>query len=181
MSDAASARYDSTTISLHWATAVLVIVLWTSGQVADFLPKGPLRTNGWSLHFALGFALAAVLVWRIVWRFAGPAHPPAAGSGLLHLLARTAHYGLYLLLIAVIGLGLANAFVRGVSLFDLASLPQLGDREWRKPLTAWHELAANLLLGLALLHAAAALAHHYILNDRLLLRMMPARRVDPRA
>ena len=71
--------------------------------------------------------------------------------------------------------------MRGVSLFDLASLPQIGDKELRKPITEWHELAANLLLGLALIHSAAALAHHYILKDGVLARMAPQRRPAPKA
>jgi cytochrome b561 len=170
-------RYDPTTIVLHWATAVLVILLWTSGQLSDLPPKGPLRTDAWSSHFVLGFALAAVLIWRLVWRVSGHRSLPPADSGLLQILAQGAHYGLYLLLIATVALGLVNAFVRGVSLFDLASLPQIGDRELRKPITEWHELAANLLLGLALIHAAAALAHHYILKDGVLARMAPDRKL----
>ena len=53
------------------------------------------------------------------------------------------------------------------------SLPQIGDRAMRKPITHWHGLAANLLLGLVGLHAAAALFHHYILRDGVLGRMLP--------
>ncbi|MGA2636265.1 cytochrome b [Methylocella sp.] len=174
-------RYERAAIGLHWATAVLVIVLWTSGQLADLVPKGPLRTDAWSCHFVLGFALAAVLIWRLVWRVTGRRRLPPADSGLLQILAEAAHYGLYLLLIATVALGLVNAFVRGVSLFDLASLPQIGDRELRKPITEWHELAANLLLGLALIHSAAALVHHYILKDGVLARMAPQRRPAPKA
>jgi cytochrome b561 len=72
-------------------------------------------------------------------------------------------------------LGVVNAFVRGYNLFDLVSLPQLGDRAMRKPITHWHGLAANLLLALAGLHAAAALFHHYIIRDSVLARMVPTR------
>ena len=71
MTKATGERYDRATIGLHWATAVLVVVLWTSGQLADLVPKGPLRTDAWSSHFVLGFALAAVLIWRLVWRYTG--------------------------------------------------------------------------------------------------------------
>ena len=66
-----------------------------------------------------------------------------------------------------------NAFVRGYNLFDLVSLPQVGDRAWRRPITHWHGLAANILLGLALFHAAAALVHHYLWHDAVLKRMLP--------
>ncbi len=75
----------------------------------------------------------------------------------------------------VVGLGVVNAFVRGYNLFDIMSLPQLGDRALRRPITHWHGLAANILLGLALFHAAAALVHHYLWKDGVLGRMVPAR------
>ena len=49
--------------------------------------------------------------------------------------AKATHHGLYLLLLVVIVLGITNAFVRGYNLFDLVSLPQLGDRALRRPIT----------------------------------------------
>jgi cytochrome b561 len=116
----------------------LVVILWISGQTADWLPHGPLNVYYWSTHVVLGFALALVIV---------------------------------------IGLGITNAFVRGYNLFDLVSVPQLGDKALRKPITHWHGLAANILLGLAGLHAAAALFHHYVLRDSVLGRMVWAREV----
>jgi cytochrome b561 len=43
--------------------------------------------------------------------------------------------------------------------------------------TEWHGLAANILLGLATLHAAAALLHHYVMKDTVFSRMLPWRTV----
>jgi cytochrome b561 len=172
---AVSEKYDRTTISLHWITAGLMAVLWIIGQTADWLPDGPLNTDYWSIHVVLGFALAAVIAWRIIWRNFGGNRLPAADTGVLHVVAQATHYGLYLLLLAVVVLGIINAFVRGYNLFDLVSLPQVGDRAMRKPITHWRGFAANLLLVLAGLHAAAALFHHYIIRDSVLARMVPAR------
>jgi cytochrome b561 len=172
---AVSVKYDRTTISLHWITAGLVAVLWLIGQTADWLPDGPLNTDYWSVHVLLGFALVAVIAWRIIWRYSGGNRLPAADTGVLNVVAQTTHYGLYLLLLAVVVLGIVNAFVRGYNLFDLVSLPQIGDRAMRKPITHWHGFAANVLLVLAGLHAAAALFHHYIIRDKVLARMAPAR------
>jgi cytochrome b561 len=31
--------YDRRTVRLHWATAILVTVLWVIGQVIDLFPK----------------------------------------------------------------------------------------------------------------------------------------------
>jgi cytochrome b561 len=68
------------------------------------------------------------------------------------------------------GRALPNAFVRGYTLFESVSLPQIGDKALRKPLTDWHGLAANAILVVALFHAAAGLFHQYIRKDRLLWR-----------
>jgi cytochrome b561 len=65
--------------------------------------------------------------------------------------------------------------VRGYTLFDLFSLPQIGDKSLRRPITNLHGLAANILLFLACLHALAGLAHHYLWRDGVLRRMIPAR------
>lgn len=176
MTDATSKRYDLTTITLHWATALLVVVLWVIGQTADWLPDhGLANTTLWSTHVVLGFALAAILMWRIAWRSGAGRRLPAVDDGLLHVLAKTTHVGLYGLLVAVVALGIVNAIVRGYSLYGLVHLPQVGDRAWRRPITQWHGLAANITLALAGFHAAAALVHHYVLRDRLIARMLPRR------
>lgn len=165
--------YDRATIALHWATAMLVVALWVIGQTADWLPRGPGRSAYWSTHVVAGFALAAVLLGRLAWRAGAGRVLPLADRGALHVLAKTTHLLLYVLLLAVVGLGVLNAFVRGWSVYGLFSLPQLGDAEWRRPITHWHELAANAVLIVALFHAGAALIHHYAWRDGLLARMIP--------
>jgi cytochrome b561 len=165
--------YDRTTIALHWVTAASVAILWIIGQTADWIPDGPANTAIWSVHVVLGFALVAILAWRVAWRSSGGRRLPPADRASLQALAKLTHYLLYALLLIVVVLGVINAFVRGYNLFDLVSLPQVGDRAWRRPITHWHGLAANILLGLALFHAAAALVHHYLWHDAVLKRMLP--------
>ncbi|WP_395698259.1 cytochrome b [Methylocella sp.] len=172
--------YDPLTIALHWSVAGLVVGLWIIGQVADLFPKGPLRGGLWSTHVVLGFFLAVLVVWRLAWRVSRGRRLPPSGGRALAIAAKAVQGLMYLTLLAVILLGVVNAFVRGFNLFGVFSLPQIGDRELRKPITEWHELAANLLLALALLHAGAALFHHYALKDGVLLRMAPGlRRAAP--
>ena len=69
-------------------------------------------------------------------------------------------------------LGIVNAFVRSHAIFGL-HLPQVGDYALRGRITDWHGLVANVLLGLALFHASAALVHQYVWRDGLLDRMRP--------
>ena len=87
-----------------------------------------------------------------------------------------------LLLLALVGvnivLGLFNVAVRGDSVFDWVTVPRLGaDIDGLRDAAGdWHALGANLILAFAGLHAAAALAHHFVLHDDTLDRMRPRRR-----
>ena len=170
--------YDRPSILLHWLTAGLVFGLWLAGQTIDWFPKGDARVAARSLHIVFGALLAMVIALRIVWRLSpGAAHPPSAGAGALDAAARFAHRLLYLLLVVTVVLGVANAWVRGDRIFALFTIPAFdpGNRGLRETVEDWHGLAANVLLGLALFHAAAALLHQFVLKDDLLRRMWPRR------
>ena len=93
------------------------------------------------------------------------------------LAARFLHGVLYLLIIATIVMGVANAWMRGSNVFGLFQFAAAAnpDRVLRRSINGWHELAANTLVILALLHAGAALLHHYVLRDDVLRRMLPPR------
>lgn len=169
-------EYDSVTIALHWLTAGLVLGLWLVGTfLEDLVPKGTLRSGLWSAHFDVGFVLAALVVALLAWRRTRGRSLPVEDAGPLHRLAKITHAALYGLLFVIVGLGIANAFVRGVTLIGPLSLPPIGDPAWRRPLTHWHGLAANVLMAVALFHAAAALVHHYLWHDAVLRRMLPWR------
>ncbi|HEX6633983.1 MAG TPA: cytochrome b/b6 domain-containing protein [Usitatibacter sp.] len=173
--DLSGQHYDATTIWLHWATVVLVIFLWGIGQTADLLPKGPLRSGAWSIHVLLGFATTLVLIARIVWRAEYGATLPPADKGALQVLAKATHYALYALLVAVVVAGILNASYRGTQVFGVWSVPKFGAgvAATRRSINDWHELAANTLVALAALHAAAALVHQFVWRDRLIARMRP--------
>jgi cytochrome b561 len=168
-------RYDYATIVLHWITAVLIGVLWVIGQTVDFAPSGPLRVDYRSLHIALGVALMGVIALRVLWRLTHGRSLPGVGSEWMERVARLTHWVLYLLIATTLVLGLVNVWVRGDVIFNLFTVPAFdpGNRALRRLIGDWHALAANGILILAGLHAAAALFHHYVLRDGVLRRMLP--------
>jgi cytochrome b561 len=168
-------RHDPTTIAFHWISAVLVAVLWTIGQTVDVFPNGPLRIDYRSVHIALGVTLGLVLLARLGWRLTRGETLPPIDRGLLLVIARITHWLLYGLLIVTVGLGLANVWVRGEVIFNLFQVPPYdpGDRALMRLIGGWHALAANTVVIVAGVHAAAALFHHYILRDATLRRMLP--------
>lgn len=170
-----SPRYDRRTILLHWATALLVVVLWGSAQIIDYFPSGWPRVDARSTHITMGVLLLAVFVWRVVHRLVSGRRLPAADSQPLHALAKATHYGLYAMLAGQLALGVFYVWLRGDNLWNLGNLPALayGDKAFRHTIGNLHGLLANAILVLAGLHAAAALAHHYIWRDNVLRRMLP--------
>jgi cytochrome b561 len=95
---------------------------------------------------------------------------------------------LYLALIALPLIGLLSLWAegRGVSVFGLFGLPSpiTPDKRLAEPLENLHAIGAHLMISLAGLHAVAALAHHYLLGDDTLVRILPlalAKRVRPGA
>jgi cytochrome b561 len=166
--------YGRVALGLHWVSAVTILTLWLIGQFNGFLPRGPLRLGIWSTHVLLGFFLALVVAVRIYWRLR---HPPGETQdrGLLYAFAELVHLALYGLMATVIALGLANAFLRGFSMFGVWSLPKLpAAPDLARSVGGWHALTANALVVVALMHAAAAIFHHFALRDGVLGRMLPA-------
>ena len=175
-------RYGAVVQTMHWATVVLVVLAWLLGMFGDDLPRGTARNAGLFIHMSAGLLVLGILVLRLLWRMIDA--PPAPEATLLgpwlDRAGRFAHLVLYVLLVAVPIVGIASQFARGrpVPLFGLGLIasPWAADRAFARSVTEVHELLANTLLAVACLHAAAALAHHYLFRDRTLTRMLPGTR-----
>jgi cytochrome b561 len=65
--------------------------------------------------------------------------------------------------------------VRGDNLFNQWTIPSIapGNRALRKQVGELHELASNVILIVAGVHALIALTHHFFLRDATLRRMLP--------
>ncbi len=165
-------RYDRRTVLFHWITLGMIAANWGLAQIVDVFGR---ENAVWprSAHILIGFALILLIIARLLWRNVAGSKLPPADTGALGLAAKAAHWGLYALVIAVLGFGLAYEAMRGDDILALGHLPVLitGERALRSALRGYHELATNLLLILAGVHATAALAHRYLWKDSVLQRM----------
>lgn len=172
-------RYSAPTQIFHWLTAVFVGAAWALGVLSGELPKGPARHMGEFAHVIFGELVVLLLIPRIVWRFVTPAPPPEPTRlGMAAALIATAEqFAIYGLLLAVPAVGLVALFHGGepLPLFGLYDIPSPWpkSRELKHYSKEIHELLAHALAALAGLHAAVALARHYLLKDRTLKRMLP--------
>jgi cytochrome b561 len=170
--------YDSRTVWLHALSAGLVVLLWLAGQFLDLWPRGNPRLIVRSLHMSLGLVLGGLIAWRLVRRARGQMRPLPALPGLAGRSAAAGHGLLYLAMVLAVCAGMACVWVRGDSWFGLFRFPAFDpeNRALRHDVVELHGLLANVLLGLAVGHAAIALWHHRVLKDDVLRRMWPALR-----
>jgi cytochrome b561 len=176
-----TARYGAVSQLLHWLTAVFVVAAWLLGQFGDDLPKAAQNAGLFAL-ISLGLGVLLFLVARLGWRPFSPPPPPiepARFGGILAWAATIMTAVIYLLLLAIPILGVLVQFGRGhdLPIFGLWSIPSPwpADKAFAHTIIELHELLANILMILVVLHAAAALLHHRVLGDRTLIRMLPGR------
>ena len=174
-----NSQYDAAEITLHWATALLVITLYFLAQAWSFIHRGaPSRLEMQSIHVSLGICLAAVLMLRIAWR-AGPGRRlPPATSGITEIASEGVHYVLYLLLVTVVGLGFCFRWSQHLPLsffgWFVIPAPYPFSQSQAALIGELHYWVATTIIILAGGHASAALFHHYVLHDGVLRRMLPA-------
>jgi cytochrome b561 len=172
----AATQYDRRTIVFHWLTTVLVVTQWLGSKTFDLFGKGPLEVDAISAHITLGVLIGLLVVARIWWRLTEGVRLPEVGGGVLPLLAKAMHWGLYLLILAVVALGLTMVSLRSFSFFNLFNLPTIatGSRPFLRSVHGIHELLANVILLAAGLHAVIAIFHQYVWRDGVLARMVPS-------
>ena len=166
-------------MALHWITAILVVTLFSLAHIWDFFPhNGPEQRTLQTAHVSLSVLLAAVVIIRLLWRVASGHQIPSVLQGFEGLAARAMHYSLYILLLVMVvaGFGKRWAGHHDVEFFGLGiPSPMAADPAWRKDFSFIHHWGAWIIITFAALHAAAALYHHFMRHDDVLLRMLPER------
>jgi cytochrome b561 len=169
-------NYDNVAIVLHWATAFLVFANFALAETWDWFAK-PTKELMEGTHMSFGVLLTAVIVARLVWRWIPGHQLSSLETGWVKLASKTAHYLLYALLVAEAALGFAFRWGGGrpMEFFGLGIPPLIGEiaRPLRRELREFHEWIGWAIVIIAILHALAALYHHYVLRDRVLKRMLP--------
>jgi cytochrome b561 len=164
--------------ALHWIVAAMLLWQYGHGLWMEDMPRDAVRSHIW-LHSAIGISLLAIAVLAFAWWLfnAVPAEPAATPEWQKRA-SRIAQWTIYALIFAVAMSGWAlNGTLRepiGVDLFGVIGMPQLtapgsGAHEF---LEEAHEILANVLIAVVALHVAAALYHHFVLRDAVLLRML---------
>ena len=173
-----SERYGGMAILLHWIMALVVFGLFGLGlYMVELTYYDSLYKTLPFIHKSIGILLALVFIFRIFWRLTNPVPSPVAGTTPLEKrIADIVHRGFYFLIAAIMisGYLISTADGKSISVFDLFSVPATVTSIPEQEDTAGivHQYLAYGLIVLVVLHAGAALKHHFVNKDFTLRRML---------
>ena len=163
---------------IHWLMAINIGLTLVFAKGMSSLPDAE-RVLEYGDHGMSVTTIAICLLIRIGWRAAnGFPQLPLSMSGAAQKAAKLMHYGLYVVLAAQITVGvflasttelefIANGYGINYTSWGLAS-PEMHDT-----LLSFHINLYWTIVALLVLHIGAALKHHFVDGDEVLLRMLP--------
>lgn len=170
--------YDRTSRVLHWSVAAIVIGLFASGfWMVDLSYYSSWYRTAPFWHKSVGVLLFLMMGYRVLWRLLnGTATPVASHSKAVRRISHLTHLLLYALIFLIICSGylISTADGRPIEVFGLFDLPSAGElfAEQADRAGVVHKFAAYGLIALAVIHALAALKHHFFDKDETLKRML---------
>lgn len=186
-----STPYTSVAKFLHWLMALwflaayVIIIYLTWDHTEGLIP-------GLNYHKVVGFTILVPLSLRLAWRLRHPPPPlPASMPRWQVHASQLSHLALYFCMFAMpitgylgngggvdYGLFLVPPFMRtDLALWIFATFG-ITAQQWDVFFDTFHYRIVGpfIFSSLIVLHATAALYHHYVLKDAVLLRMLPATR-----
>ncbi|NDW00536.1 cytochrome b/b6 domain-containing protein [Salipiger sp. PrR002] len=175
--------YGAVTRSLHWLTALGILIMIPLGWIAHFAPweteaQLAVKAQLFSVHKTIGVALFFIALFRILWALTqtkpAPLHPERRAEVLA---AESVHWLLYSTLVIVPLSGwIEHAATEGFAPIlwsfgqDLPFVPN--SDSVAEAAASVHFLAQWLLVAALALHVAGALKHAVIDRDGTLARML---------
>ena len=170
-------------VMLHWATLLALCVGVSIIWIRDAVDGRAARFWLMEVHTHLGLLVLGLWVARIAVRIKfGKLPAIGSQSTAVRVVAGLTHVGLYawLLALPILGWASVNAHGKTVDLFDLPLPSIVGpDEDLGDDLLTWHVNTAWMLLAFGIVHASAALWHHFVLRDSVLSAMLPRPRARP--
>jgi cytochrome b561 len=168
-------------IALHWLTLAALLMGVAAILLREVTEGRGLRLELLNLHRSVGILVLLAAGARLTLRQQVGCPAPAHDTPwMMQRIAALSHGALYVLLAVLPVLGWALTSARGlhVNLFGLIPLPSLvaSDPDFADTLADYHLWASWALLALVTAHAGAALWHHHVRRDHVLVSMLPKRR-----
>ncbi len=175
--------------SLHWIIAALFLAAYVSVYFRRWFTEAdtPINLTALQLHLSFGVTIMVFVILRVIYKLSDKAPQDPPGPAWEHRLAHIAHYTLYAVMIIMpitgyLGTGLATQFFwmfeipqfQDTWLFELIVQNMLGMNfeQFEAPIDFIHKNGGAYIVWVLIAgHVAAALYHHFVRKDGVLVRM----------
>ena len=179
-----SPRYDFLSRAFHWVTAIVVTIAFILGPegFGRLMRQGvdPATRSDIVWHESLGLLVLLLTLLRLIWVAFRPAAPQFQMASWMQMMAKLVHLALWTLMFALPATALlalgseghALTLLGGIRVDQMPLIAQAGIAKWAD----WgsvHQFLGDTIMVLVGLHAAAAIFHHFVLKDGVLLSMLP--------
>ena len=171
-------NYGFISIVLHWLIALVIFGLFGLGlYMVELTYYDSLYKTLPFIHKGIGILLALVILFGFIWGKTNPRPSAVPGTTVFEArAARVVHRTLYLLILVILFSGylIPTADGSAIDVFGIFSVPAtlttIPEQEDKAGLV--HLYLAYFLISIVVLHAIAALKHHFINHDNTLRRML---------
>jgi len=170
--------YGASAIASHWLLALLIAGNFIFGLYFIDLPFSPQKLKYFSWHKWVGAVVLPFAAFLLAWRLVhGERRLPEAMPRWERQATRVAHALLYFFFFASPLSGWLYSSATGFQtvLFGVLPIPDVigKDRDAAEALKIAHRWTNYALAATVVVHAAAALKHHFADGDEVLVRMIP--------
>ena len=154
---------------IHWLMAIAIMIDLNVAQKFGGEMQLWDRLESRADHATMGLIITFLLILRIILRYKyGAPSLPDSMSKWQVLAAQAGHYGLYILMGALVLTGIISASYASDPIFifnsyDLAFANHNDDVF--KIVRRMHEFCTNAIIALIVIHILAAIYHHFVLKD----------------
>jgi cytochrome b561 len=177
--------FDPIAKTLHWIIAAAIIFMLGLGWIMGGMPNGADKFAAFQLHKSIGITIMLLALVRLAWRWTH--RPPALPDDMQRWEKAAAHGGHVLLYMLMIGMPFVGWIIVSCSSLNLPTilfgivpwphlpvLPELADKKDIGHLAGTvHGFLAWVIAVVVCIHAGAALKHHFIDRNDVLMRMAP--------
>lgn len=172
-----STSYGLITVVFHWLSAIgLLVVMGLGAYVVYYGYSSGNFLQHAHLHYGLGILLLFIISLRLLWRLSSRTPVSHTRNAFIRINITLIKYSLYALAFTVIisGYLICTSEGQSINVLGIVEIPSLMLLETEKLNIAGltHKYLAWVFFSLIVLHAVAALVHHFILKDDTLRRML---------
>ncbi len=162
--------------AFHTIVGIMVICLLIVGFYMTDLPKSLEKFELYGMHKATGVVVLGLVIFRLIWRWMNIA--PTLPATVPGWQAFAYNWGVRMMYVFMLGMPIAGVVMsrfsgKDISVYGLFTIKAAAENDTVSYI-AWkiHTLGAWVFVAFITVHTLMALYHHFVVKDRLLMRII---------